>query len=50
MSKEQKLALEQSKQLIILVERNNELTQVVQQLSARIESLASEIHNRIISA
>lgn len=49
MSKEQKMVIEQSRQLIILVERNNELTVVVQQLSARIESLTSEIHNRIVA-
>jgi uncharacterized membrane protein len=49
MSKEQKLALDQSMQLLVLVERNNDLTQIVQQLSARIEALSSEIHNRIVS-
>jgi uncharacterized membrane protein len=50
MHKEQGLALEQSKQLLALVERNNELTVVIQQLSARIETLTSEIHNQVISS
>jgi uncharacterized membrane protein len=49
MNREQKLTLEQSQQLLTLVERNNELTEAVQQLAARIESLTSEIHNRIVA-
>ncbi len=50
MQKEQSLALDQSKQLLRLLEDNNKLTATIQQLSERIELLTVEIHGKITSA
>jgi len=50
MHKEQELALEQARELLSLIEKNNELTLSVRQLSERIELLTSEIHGKILSA
>ena len=49
MHREQQLALEQTTQLLYLVDQNNQLTLVVRQLSERIESLISEIHSKVVS-
>jgi hypothetical protein len=49
MHREQQLALEQTTQLLSLVDQNNQLTLVVRQLSERIESLTSEIHSKVVS-
>ena len=46
MYKEQQLALQQTRQLLSLLDQNNEMTLVVRQLSERIESLTSEIHGK----
>ena len=50
MQKEQGLALDQSKQLLRLLEDNNKLTASIQQLSERIELLTVEIHGKITTA
>jgi uncharacterized membrane protein len=50
MHKEQELALQQARELLSLIEQNNELTMTVRQLSERIESLTSEIHSKVISS
>jgi len=50
MQKEQSLALDQSKQLLRLLEDNNKLTATIRQLSERIELLTVEIHGKITSA
>ena len=50
MQKEQGLALDQSKQLLRLLEDNNKLTAIIQQLSERIELLTVEIHGKITTA
>ena len=50
MQKEQGLALDQSKQLLRLLEDNNKLTASIQQLSERIEFLTVEIHGKITTA
>jgi uncharacterized membrane protein len=44
----QALALQQSHQLMNLMEQNTHLTQLTQELSARIEILTREIHERIV--
>jgi hypothetical protein len=49
MHREQQLALEQTSQLLCLVDQNNQLTLVVRQLSERIESLTSEIHSKVVT-
>jgi uncharacterized membrane protein len=46
--REQRLALEQTRRLISLVDQNNELTLAVRKLSERIESLTSEIHSKVV--
>jgi hypothetical protein len=48
MHKEQQLALQQTRQLLSLLDQNNEMTLVVRQLSERIESLTSEIHSKVV--
>jgi len=48
MHKEQQLALEQTSQLLSLLDQNNQMTMVVRQLSERIESLTSEIHSKVV--
>ena len=48
MQKEQSLALEQTKQVIELVDKNNEITEVLQKLTERIEVLTTEIHAKVI--
>jgi uncharacterized membrane protein len=48
MHKEQQLALEQTRQLLSLLDQNNEMTLVVRQLSERIESLTTEIHGKVV--
>ena len=50
MQKEQGLALDQSKQLLRLLEDNNKSTASIQQLSERIELLTVEIHGKITTA
>lgn len=49
MHREQQLALEQTTQLLCLVDQNNQLTLAVRQLSEWIESLTSEIHSKVVS-
>jgi uncharacterized membrane protein len=49
MHKEQELALAQARELLSLIEQNNELTRTVRKLSERIESLTNEIHEKIVS-
>jgi uncharacterized membrane protein len=48
MHKQQQLALQQTRQLLSLLDQNNEMTLVVRQLSERIESLTSEIHSKVV--
>ena len=43
------LAAEQGKQLLILLQQNTALTQVIQDLSKKIESLAKETHDKIVA-
>ena len=45
----QALALQQSQQLIKLMEQNTHLTRITQELSQRIEGLTREIHGRIVT-
>ena len=49
MQKEQQLALEQTKQVIDLVDKNNEITAALKQLTERIEVLTAEIHTKVIT-
>ena len=42
------LAAQHSEQMITLLRQNTELTELTQQLSQRIESLTSDIHNKIL--
>jgi len=49
MQKEQQLALEQTKQVIELVDKNNEITAALKQLTERIEGLTAEIHTKVIT-
>jgi len=49
MHNEQQLALEQTRQLLALLDQNNEMTLTVRQLSERIEALTSEIHSKVVS-
>jgi uncharacterized membrane protein len=49
MQKEQQLALEQTKQVIDLVDKNNEITAALKQLTERIEILTAEIHTKVIT-
>jgi len=48
MHKEQQLALQQTRQLLSLLDQNNQMTLVVRQLSERIESLTAEIHSIVV--
>lgn len=49
MQKEQQLAIEQTKQVIELVDKNNEITAALKQLTERIEILTAEIHTKVIT-
>ena len=49
MQKEQQLALEQTKQVIELVDKNNQITAALKQLTERIEVLTAEIHTKVIT-
>lgn len=44
----QKLAAEQTAQMVELLRQNTHLTQLTQELSARIEALTSEVHRKIV--
>ena len=46
----QRLAAEQTAQLVGLVEQNTEITAVVKELSQRIEVLTAEMHRKLVSA
>ena len=48
MRHQQNLAIDQSERILQLVAQNNELTAAVRRLSERIESLTSEIHDRVV--
>jgi hypothetical protein len=48
MHKERQLALQQTRQLLSLLDQNNQMTLVVRQLSERIESLTAEIHSKVV--
>jgi hypothetical protein len=48
MHKQQQLALQQTRQLLSLLDQNNQMTLVVRQLSERIESLTAEIHSKVV--
>jgi len=43
------LASEQSQQLMVLLQKNTELTEITKQLSERIESLTREIHGKFVN-
>jgi uncharacterized membrane protein len=45
----QRLAAEQTTQLVELVEQNMEITAVVKELSERIETLTAEMHRRVVN-
>jgi uncharacterized membrane protein len=44
----QRLAAEQTAQLVALVEQNTEITAVVKELSERIETLTAEMHHKVV--
>lgn len=44
----QTLAAQQGEQLLVLLRQNTELTELVKELSQRIETLTTDMHNRVI--
>ena len=46
----QTLAAQQAEQLLVLVQQNTQLTEVVRELSQRIETLTREMHSKVIDA
>ena len=46
----QSLAAQQAEQLLALVQQNTQLTEVVRELSQRIETLTREMHSKVIDA
>lgn len=44
----QALAAEQAGQLMVLVQQNTELTEIIKELSQRIETLTTEMHDKVI--
>ena len=45
----QRLAAEQTTQLVELVRQNTEITAVVKELSERIETLTAEMHHKVVN-
>ena len=48
-AEQQSLALQQSAQMLALLEQNLVLTQRIQELSQRIETLTAEVHQRLVN-
>jgi uncharacterized membrane protein len=48
-AEQQRLALDQSAQMLTLLEQNLVLTQRIQELSQRIETLTAEVHQRLVN-
>jgi len=46
----QELAVQQTEQLMVLLRQNTELTQLVKELSLRIEALTIEMHSKVVSS
>jgi len=49
MQKEQQIAIQQTKQVIELVDKNTGITELLKQLTERVELLTAEIHAKVIN-